>query len=260
MKKQCVMCGKDHERRSKYCSKECGLKALSSEENREKISISRKKFLAENPEKHPWRNPNKKKSVPCEKVKEYLIKKNIKFIEEWIPLEDRFFSIDIAFPDIKLGVEINGNQHYERDGSLKPYYQDRHDLIEAAGWKLIELHYSYCFNEELLDKIFILKDQPDYTQYFEDKRIREEKNKPKYGSRQKFQEANSIKYKEKWEPFVEKILNSDIDFSKYGWVEKVSKILDIKTQKVNGWMKKFLPDFYNDKCFKRKPPAPTTVF
>lgn len=66
-------------------------------------------------------------------------------------MNDRHYSIDIAFPDIKLGIEINGNQHYDRKGNLLPYYQERHDLITQAGWKLIELHYSIAWK---LDKIF----------------------------------------------------------------------------------------------------------
>ena len=27
--------------------------------------------------------------------------------------DGRFFSIDIAFPDEKIGIEVNGNQHYD---------------------------------------------------------------------------------------------------------------------------------------------------
>ena len=53
---------------------------------------------------------------------------------------DNASNIDIAFPDIKLGIEINGNQHYNSDGTLKDYYQERHNLIEEAGWKLLEVH------------------------------------------------------------------------------------------------------------------------
>jgi len=55
----------------------------------------------------------------------------------------------------------------------------------------------------------------------------------------------------KWEPFKIKVLESDIDFSKFGWVTKVSKVLNISPQKVNKWMKRYLPDFYENKCFKR---------
>lgn len=48
------------------------------------------------------------------------------------------------------------------------------------------------------------------------------------------------------------IINSNIDFSKFGWVQKVSEILEITPQKVNKWMKRNMLEFYNTKCFKRK--------
>lgn len=51
---------------------------------------------------------------------------------------------------------------------------------------------------------------------------------------------------------IKLIFESKIDFSKLGWVKQVSKILNISPQKVNKWMKKYMFDFYNEKCFKRK--------
>lgn len=99
---------------------------------------------------------NRKKSVPCDKFKEFLRNENFIFEEEFRPLKERQFCIDIAFPDEKIGIEINGNQHYSSIGCLAPYYQERHDLIESAGWKLYEIHYANCFNEDFL-KLFIGK-------------------------------------------------------------------------------------------------------
>ena len=126
-----------------------------SEQAKRKISKGRKAFLAANPDKHNWRNNSKFKSVPCEKLKEFLKKKDIQFIEEFEPLvnQGRFYSLDIAFPDKMIAIEVNGNQHYENDGKLKPYYQKRHDEIESNGWKIYEFHYSICFNESALEKM-----------------------------------------------------------------------------------------------------------
>lgn len=124
-----------------------------SEETKKRLSEARRKFLRDNPDKHPWKNKNKQCSEPCEHFKKYLLSKNISFTEEHQPLEDRFFSIDIAFPDIKIGIEINGNQHYSKDGNLLQYYQQRHDLIESTGWKLIEIHYYDVYNLQKIDDI-----------------------------------------------------------------------------------------------------------
>lgn len=52
------------------------------------------------------------------------------------------------------------------------------------------------------------------------------------------------------EKYIDLILKSEIDFSKLGWVTKVSKIINQPHQKVGTWMMKMMPDFYK-KCYKR---------
>lgn len=48
------------------------------------------------------------------------------------------------------------------------------------------------------------------------------------------------------------LLSSDIDFLKFGWVTKSAPILDVPPQKVNYWMKRNMPEFYKNFCFKKK--------
>ena len=128
-----------------------------SKESKMKMSSSRKKYLSDNPNKHPWKNSSKFKSVPCEKVKNQLRLFGLTFTEEYKPLEDRNFSIDIAFLDVKIGLEINGNQHYSdhENGILSEYYQERHDLIEADGWKLIEIHYANVYHKDFIRNLLV---------------------------------------------------------------------------------------------------------
>lgn len=57
--------------------------------------------------------------------------------------------------------------------------------------------------------------------------------------------------RERNDPLVEKVLSSGIDFSKMGWVKEVAMLLGKREQKINGWMKKYMPDFYEERCFKR---------
>ena len=118
-----------------------------SEETRLLMSNAKKQWFIDNPEKHPWRRKGKCLSKPCERVKEFLTSLNIPFISEYPPnIAGRFFSIDIAMPDKKIAIEINGTQHYENDGkTLKPYYQERHNLLENAGWIVYEIHFNLCF-------------------------------------------------------------------------------------------------------------------
>ena len=86
-------------------------------------------------------------------------------------IDNRYFSIDIAIPDKMIAIEINGNQHYENDGTLKKYYSDRHDLLKKNGWTVHEIHYSFCFNPIIMDALVldlrskIKKNQFDYLNY-----------------------------------------------------------------------------------------------
>ena len=143
----------------KYAEENKGLiklkkvKYIATKETREKISKGVKNYLNTNKDNHVWKKNSKFKSKPCELFKENLKKNNINFVEEYTPLVDRAFSVDVAFPDKKIGIEINGNQHYDSFGNLKPYYQNRHNLIIADGWVLYEYHFSIVFNSELIKKI-----------------------------------------------------------------------------------------------------------
>ena len=122
-------------------------------EFKKKVSEGRKQYLLEHPDEHPWKNSNKFISKPCEYLKEKLKENNIDFTEEYSPLENRNFSIDIVFLDKKIGIEVNGNQHYDNDGNLTQYYQERHELIESAGWKLFEIHYYDVYKDNIINKI-----------------------------------------------------------------------------------------------------------
>ena len=117
------------------------------------MSEKRKAWLAANPDKHVWKRHSKFKSVPCEKIKQKITEMGIKFLPEFTPLKERAFAVDIAFPEKMVCIEVNGNQHYNSTGKLKPYYQEKHDLITKNGWKVVEIHYSLCYNEEHINSL-----------------------------------------------------------------------------------------------------------
>ena len=121
---------------------------VHTEETKKLLSEKRRKWLQDNPELHPWKRSSKFISAPCEVLKQRLRDEGIEFEEECTAVPGRFFSIDIAITAKKIGIEVNGEQHYKRTGELKDYYQARHDLIESLGWTLIELHYTECYNED----------------------------------------------------------------------------------------------------------------
>ena len=140
---------------SKTCCKtECKLnlmrKKIHTDESKKLISKKRKEWLRQNPDKHPWKKNDKFKSKPCELLKSIFKDNFLDFQSELQPLEDRFYSIDIAFIDKGIGIEINGNQHYNSNGELNYYYKIRKEMIESKGWKLLDIHYSKVY-----DNIFI---------------------------------------------------------------------------------------------------------
>jgi len=123
--------------------------------SKNKISEGQKRWILENPEKHLW-NISKNKSVPCEYLKKRLKEAGIEFKEEFQPLlPERFFSVDIAFPEKKLAIEVNGNQHYNENGALQEYYQNRHELIENSDWQILELHYKEVYKDDIIEEILV---------------------------------------------------------------------------------------------------------
>lgn len=250
----CTICGKDLTgiTKNNRCDK---CKHKLSENAKINVSNGRKKWLKNNPDKHPWKKNTKFVSIPCENFKKYLDSINLKYISEYNVYNEakRNYSIDIAFPDIKLGIEINGNQHYDRNGKLKEYYNNRHTILENLGWKILEIHYTSCFNIENMKNIMQYYEQPDYKKYFENKN--QIKNKKILLLKQQKENKKIIKLKIKNELINKRIniiLNSNINFKKFGWVGKVAKLLNISSMHVSRFMKKNMIDFYNENCFKRK--------
>lgn len=251
----CIRCGislcwlniKD---RKTTCSKDCQYSHIES--TKQVLSEKRKQYLRENPDKHVWKRSNKFRSKPCENVKHFLSSRNVHFVEEYSPSKERHYSIDIAFPDIRFGIEINGNQHYTQDGALTEYYQERHNFLKSLGWNIVEIHYSKCFSTENIEKLldFQVIAESKLDDYTVQKYLKYKNSKPKRSRT----EANRDRHKslyEYWESNKNLIFEYNIDFSKYGWAGKVSSILGILPQKVNKWMKRYHPEFYNNNCFKR---------
>jgi transposase len=216
------------------------------------ISEKRKAWLAANPDKHPWRRKNKFLSPPCEKVKSFLKEKGVSFVEEFQPLLNigRNFSIDIAFPEKKIGIEVNGNQHYNRDGTLKPYYQNRSDILKENGWKLYELHYSLAYNPSLIESILEeIKIGEKVVNFDFEKYAQEKINKS---------ETNKLYFQRKKRKMSPPLTSDDYkeEFANLTLAE-ISKILNRSSSTVHGFLKrnglKFVLKNKNNKRFASNP-------
>lgn len=232
-------------------------------ETKEKLSKKRKNYLAET-KNHNWNKYKKVESNPEKVFREILESSSINenFYQYYIPEESfRFFELDFAVPNIKLAFEINGNQHYE-NGKLKKYYLERHNYFVGLGWTLIEIPYHICYNEKLIKSIIAnsINGNIQFSNGIINKainhRIERIKNKEKikkYKLKVKNEEklnkekenTEIIKYK------INLILKSDINYKKFGWVNKASSLIGISSQKLGYWMKKNIPEFYSN-CYIRK--------
>lgn len=245
---KCKVCGIEINSRRSYCGS-CRPRH-HTESTKIKLSEMRKKWIRENPDKHPWCKIEKFISKPCEKFKQFLREHGIKYVEEYKVLDDHNYYIDIAFPDKKIGIEINGNQHYQNDGNLKPYYQHRHDLIESFGWKIIEIQYIFVYRNKFLNNILntVFKNwNCDERFYFDSKR----KKKRLYRTKDDIFYRRTKKFEEIVNKRIELINNSNINFSKQGWVKQVSELVGMSHSHVSKFMRKFMPETYLI-CFKRK--------
>ncbi len=143
-------------------------KRVIPEAIRKIISVKNKEFYAKHPEAHFWKGRGRVKSQPCEVFKEALRSQGIQFAAEFSPnVEGRHFSLDVAFPDQMVAVEINGTQHYDGSGKLKPYYQERHDVLERNGWKIFEIFYKVCYRPNQLADLIALVTSEDKIKPFD---------------------------------------------------------------------------------------------
>lgn len=175
---------------------------------------------------------------------------------------ERNYSIDIAFPDKKIGVEINGNQHYTKEGKLELYYQDRHNWLVSQGWVIYEIPYLYVYINDEVEKIIfsiingirtdiIFKFCPKVKADVKKEHDRKVKMAKKMGLIRKDGHicGNGVPIHE-YERRKKLILESGVDFTKFGWVQKVVNITGLTIHRVEDTIDRYKDDF--SFCFRRK--------
>lgn len=244
-----------------------------SKESKEKISKSRKEYLNKNPDKVPYLlNHSSKKSWPEKRFEKVLIENNV---EGWIyNYQVLRFSLDFAFPEYMLDVEIDGHTHTLEDVIKKD--EERTKILKDLGWNIIRftakevkddpfkcvqkvidylklninIKVPFDFINYKLNKKNIVK-KDNVKKKRKQKKIKLNKIKiSKYGTKKDFGLEQRRRNDEKYKPYIELIKNSNIDFSKFGWVKEVYKI--IKINNPTKWMRRYMYDFWLENCFKRK--------
>jgi very-short-patch-repair endonuclease len=120
-----------------------------SEETKKKLSEIRKKYLAENPDKVPYKlNHSSKESYPEKYFTEVFKNEEIDVVKSfYIGL----YELDFCIPDKKIDIEIDGSQHYY-DKKIVESDKRRNEFLENDGWDIIRINWSHYQKLDLESK------------------------------------------------------------------------------------------------------------
>lgn len=219
-----------------------------SDKTKEKLRIARLNYLKENYEKTAWFNKTNSNMSFGEKYIHNLFKEYNMYTKYDIVNEFHIhpYIIDFAFINEKIAVEFDGKVHFEKGQKRIDHDIKKDEYLISIGWKVFRIPYYNLYTFKISDLTSFIgnpisKNYGDYLIEY---------------SKYKQSLIKTIKTKQKQEKFKQieliktNLLNSNIDFNKFGWVNKASKIINIAPQKVNKWMKHNMEDFYKT-CYKR---------
>jgi len=119
-----------------------------SEETKNKIRNSRLKFLNENPHMVPYKlnHYSKGRSYPEQYWKIILDSNNLIYEEQY---QIGLYQLDFAFLELKIDLEIDGDQHYTDQRIIESDIR-RTEYLESLSWKVIRVKWSNF--QKLIDK------------------------------------------------------------------------------------------------------------
>ena len=220
-----------------------------SNDTKIKISNSMKKAHKEgrawNIGKSRWKN---KPSYP---EKFFMNVIDNEFNDKYYQREYPFFkySLDFAWEHKKKCIEIDGGQH-ERFIDYKLRDNKKDNLLKQNGWQILRIRYIDLYHNTKY-WIKVAKDFIDNDNY--DLKLIDNFYKVKNNSKNKVKVnkvlLNKQKLKDKrWEI----IKNSNIDFSKKGWISKIGPLFNIKYyNRAANYIRIHFPEFYKNNCYKQ---------
>ena len=263
---KCVVCGKNakQKRGTSFC-KTCGSDKCKigirkhikvTEDTKNKISAGLK--LSHSSGVHPgWKhiNSSKNRMSRPEKIFNELLKENgffDKYSIEYGFSVSKYF-LDFAILDLKIDIEIDGQQHFRTNYAIS-YDLARDNFMINDGWSVYRISAKELFDDK--DKVInefikFIQIKSRFRKYNIEDILKQYKKRAKYGKMKDYNLAQKAKNDIKAKSTIERLIQSDINFTKYGWVIEASNIIGITPQKVNKWMKRFMPDFYDTICYKR---------
>jgi very-short-patch-repair endonuclease len=225
---------------------------LHSEETKQKIREARVKYLKERNGSSAWERrseglfSNLEQWFYDECILKYKLNENHLIINEYC--ETPYF-IDFAFINEKIAAELDGQVHFVFGEKRFDHDTKKDNFLKCKGWRLFRIPYFERNQKSINDFLAFLGD-PDihqnnemgYLKYLEYKNIKRHK-------------IANLKNESKLKLIEHQIvlmINSDIEFNKLGWVNKVSLLIGVRHQKIKSWMIKNMNDFYFKNCKIRK--------
>ena len=227
---------------------------------KEKIRIKRYEHLIKVNSEGAWKRRNERKMSYLEEwfydnvIIKYSLEQKYDVINEYAFYP---YFIDFAFLNIKLAIEMDSQYHANRVEHDKKKDQK---LIDN-GWKVYRIQWYDIKKDGTIEKFLDFleniesKEPKMYGEYvLKYKEIKVEKEKSIKVKKEKVKSNLSflrkIHYQKVYEERKQIILNSGIDFSKYGWVEKTKKLLNLSHSEIIRFMKKHMIEFYSN-CYSR---------
>lgn len=229
-----------------------------SDKTKEKMRQSRFNYLKKKNGNTPWERRQKREFSYLENwfkdniILKYSLQNNYDIIYEY---SEYPYFIDFAFLNIKLAIELDGKCHFINGNERLQHDIKKDELLVNKGWSVYRIKFDQIESKITIDKFINFLNTfnnkkpkvygDDLYSYNEVKNKRQIKKENDKNKKEKIKNLQIIKN-------IELILQSNIDFSKFGWVQKIASILNKKPQKINKFMKKYMLDFYNNSCFKRE--------
>ena len=192
-------------------------------------------------------------------TKKYLIINEYKITNENMTSA---YSLDFAFINIKLDVELDGRCHFKNGNERINTDIKRDNYLLNSGWNIYRIsYYDIEYNEkETINKFIKLLENNDFdydkSYYLKNKVITNNEFKKQYEihkNKEYQKEQRNIRklqdIKNKRNILIDLEKNSNIDFSKFGWVNKAHKFLQTKNsdiKMIHRYINKYYPEFFKN--------------
>ena len=226
-----------------------------SEESKEKMRRKRFDFLKKRTGETAWERRASRKMSFLEQwffdnvILEHNLTEKYDIVNEYAQYP---YFIDFAFLNIKLAVELDGACHFKNGKERIEHDKKKDAALIENGWSIFRIKFDEANDETIRKFLTTITGMKAGDKIYSNGVVNYKEHKvKKTRSMKEFRRQRSEQYEKNQRELIDLILNSNIDFSKYGWASLVSQIIRQKPQKVNSWMRRFMPEFFEDVCFKR---------